>query len=47
MFEGHTIFSIFNNDEKLHEVILHQLQEKEWEDEEQEDESMIQNNVLR
>ena len=41
MYEGHTIFSIFSHEEKLHEQILQQLQETEWEVEVQEDESEI------
>ena len=47
LFDGHTIFSIFNKDERLHQQIYSQIDEGEWPDEEQEDETEVQNNVLR
>lgn len=47
LFDGHTIFSIFNEEERLHQQIYSQIDEGEWPDEEQEDESEVQNNVLR
>ena len=46
-YMGHSIFSIFHDEEKLHEQILFQLQETDWEPETLEDDSEIQNNVLR
>lgn len=47
MFDCHTVFSIFSNEEKFHEQILTQITEREWPNEVQEDESEIQNNILR
>ena len=40
-------YSIFNKDERLHQQIYSQIDEGEWPDEEQEDETEVQNNVLR
>jgi len=47
IYDGHTIFSIFNDHDKMMEQILTQLDEGEWEPEVLEDESEIQNDVLR
>ena len=46
-YENHTIFSIFHDEVKLHEAILQQLDETDYPDELQEDETELQNNVLR
>lgn len=46
-FQGHTAFSIFSNEVKFHEQVLIQIQEGDWLDEEQEDESILENNELR
>ena len=40
-FENHTIFSIFHDEERLHEAILQQLDETEYPDELQEDETEL------
>ena len=47
VFEGHTIFSLFGNDEKLHVHLYNQLSEADWPEAEQEDEYMMQNSTLR
>ena len=46
-FESHTIFSIFHDEERLHEKILLQIDEGDWPEEMQEDETEIQHNQLR
>ena len=47
IYNGHTVFSIFNEYDKMMEQLLTQLDEGEWEPEVQEDESEVQNDVLR
>ena len=47
VYKGHTAFSIFAKEVKFHEQMLIQMQEREFDEEEQEDESMLENNILR
>ena len=46
-YNGHTAFSIFARENKFHERMLIQMQEGEFEDEMQEDESYLENSLLR
>jgi len=46
-FDDHTVFSIFADNVKFHEQVLIQVLEGEFPDEEQEDESLLENNLLR
>ena len=46
-FKGHSAFSIFAVEEKFHEQMLIQVQEQEFEEEMQEDETTLENNMLR
>ena len=46
-FDGHTIFSLFDNEERLTEQIHEQLRESEFEPEIQDDETEIQHHMLR
>lgn len=47
IYKGHSAFSIFAKEVKFHEQVLIQMQETEFEEEEQADESLLENNVLR
>lgn len=46
-FDSHTVFSIFADSVKFHEQMLEQINESEFAEEEQDDETMLENNVLR
>ena len=47
IYKGHSAFSIFAKEVKFHEQLLTQMQETDFEDEEQEDETMLENNIRR
>ena len=46
-FDSHTLFSIFADKVKFHEQMLEQVNDTEFSEEEQEDESLLENNILR
>ena len=47
VFNHHTAFSLFAHSVKFHEQVLTQLNEGEFPPEEQEDETELENNILR
>jgi hypothetical protein len=46
-FNEHTVFSIFANSVKFHEQMLQQVNEQDFLEEEQEDETLLESNILR
>ena len=47
VYRGHSAFSIFAQQVKFHEQMLIQIEEGEFPEEEQPDESFLESNILR